>query len=70
LGNRDRARGVDGRQLAIKVSFYVYYQFRDDFIIKEQMDDSNPRKVAEVGDQIQISYLPRDVRISRIATWK
>jgi hypothetical protein len=50
--------------------FYIYYQFRDDFIIKEQMDDSNPRKVAEAGDHIQISYLPRDVRISRIATWK
>jgi len=50
--------------------FYTYYQFQDDFVIKERMDNSNSRKTANEGEQIWVSYLPRDRRISRIATWK
>ncbi len=50
--------------------FFLYYQFRDDFIIQELLDDRNSRKSAEVGDTVTISYLRRDPRIARIATWK
>jgi hypothetical protein len=53
-----------------KPTWFLYYKFRDDFIIQERMYDSIPSSPAKEGDLVEVQHLLQEPRLARLASRK